>query len=198
MSAGKHPAHHVDERDGFRFRGGRRALDLTATLQGRLKEVGRELLGTPEDLARWLVAADMARTAVATEEDLRAATILREAIYALVDPARAGPARVGAARSELNEIAAGAAAVPVLRDDGGVALVGDAGMLLVTLAREAVDLLGGSDASRIRQCQSPTCTIPFVDDSRKGDRRWCSMRACGNRAKVAEHRKRSRLLAGQR
>jgi len=35
------------ERDGFRFRGGHPALDLTATLLGRLKQERRELLGTP-------------------------------------------------------------------------------------------------------------------------------------------------------
>ena len=35
------------ERDGLRFRGGHPALDLTATLFGRLKQERRELLGTP-------------------------------------------------------------------------------------------------------------------------------------------------------
>jgi predicted RNA-binding Zn ribbon-like protein len=37
--------------------------------------------------------------------------------------------------------------------------------------------------------------VLFVDTSRKGDRRWCSMSACGNKAKVAGFRKRERRSA---
>lgn len=94
------------------------------------------------------------------------------------------------ARATLNRVAAGVPAVPVLQDNARFSLAGDAEALLVMLAREAVQLLGGREASRIRQCQSPTCTIFFVDNSRKGDRRWCSMSAFGNKAKVAEFRQR--------
>jgi predicted RNA-binding Zn ribbon-like protein len=31
-----------------------------------------------------------------------------------------------------------------------------------------------------------------VDTSRSGERRWCSMAGCGNKAKVAEFRQRQR------
>jgi hypothetical protein len=34
------------------------------------------------------------------------------------------------------------------------------------------------------------CSLLFVDTSRSGRRRWCSMERCGNRAKVAAHRRR--------
>ena len=60
------------------------------------------------------------------------------------------------------------------------------------MAREAIELLGGPDGARIRQCQGPVCAILFLDTSRKGDRRWCSMSACGNRAKVAAFREREK------
>lgn len=187
MSDGTDPIHDSDERDGFRFRGGHRAIDLTATLQGRLKEVPRELLNTPNDLVRWLEAADLGYAPDATGKQVETARALREAIYTLASH-RDGDAC--AARATLNRIAAGVPAVPVLQDNARFSLAGDAEALLVTLAREAVHLLGGREASRIRQCQSPTCTIFFVDNSRKGDRRWCSMSACGNKAKVAEFRQR--------
>ena len=176
-----------DERDGFRFRGGHRAIDLTATLQGRLRDMPRELLNTPDDLVRWLKAAGLGCVPDTTLKDVETARALREAIFALAGH-RDGDAL--AARATLNRIAAGVPAVPVLQDNAGFSLAGDAAALLVTLAREAVHLLGGREASRIRQCQSPTCTIFFVDNSRKGDRRWCSMSACGNKAKVAEFRQR--------
>ena len=196
MTAGSHPVHEAEERDGFRFRGGHRALDLTATLRGRSRPIPQELLGTPEDLGRWLAAAGMGPAPAASREDLNTARALREAIYTLSSHLNAPQAQAEEARATLNRIAAGAAAVPVLRDDAGFSLVGDAGMLLVTLAREAVQLLGGAGASQIRQCQSPACTIFFVDTSRKGDRRWCSMAACGNKAKVAEFRRRRGAGAG--
>ena len=179
-----------EERDGFRFRGGHRAIDLTATLRGRLKDAPQDLLGTPEDLARWLVAAGMTRSVSTGREDLETARALREAIYTLVENLIAPRADGEHARATLNRVAAGSPAVPVLQDAFEFTLVGDAGMLLVTLAREAVRLLGSADAAQIRQCQSPACTILFVDSSRRGDRRWCSMAACGNRAKVAQHRRR--------
>ncbi|WP_352849024.1 CGNR zinc finger domain-containing protein [Mesorhizobium sp. M0199] len=40
--------------------------------------------------------------------------------------------------------------------------------------------------ARLRVC--PRCGWLFVDISRGGKRRWCNMRVCGNREKVARHR----------
>lgn len=187
-----HP-HPADERDGFRFRGGHNAIDFPATLQARLKPAPRELLRTPADLARWFVAAGFVPALPdVTAEDLALAHELREAIYALASMRVFGNTDVGGARSIVNAIAAGPSAVPRLSPDGKVEMIGTAGALLVTLARQAIHLFGGEAADHIRQCQSPTCTLFFVDTSRSGDRRWCSMSGCGNKAKVAEFRRRRR------
>ena len=181
-----------EDRDGFRFRGGARAVDLTATLQARLKPSPHELLATPQDLDRWLVSAGLASHAPgADEEDLRTAHTLREAIYAVAESLDERSLDVEAC-DVLNRIAASAPAIPVLKPEGRVELEGSAKRLLASLAREAVHLFGGDDARRIRQCESPSCTIFFVDTSRSGHRRWCSMAACGNRAKVAALRERER------
>lgn len=178
-----------EERDGFRFRGGARCLDLTATLQGRLSPAPRELLETPRDLDRWLKAAGLTDGAPhATDRDLAAAHGLREAIHALANGLAAGGTSP-AARDALNRIAAGESAAPRLETDGALRLTGPVDAVLVSLAREAVRLFGGEDARRIRQCAGPTCSIFFVDTSRKGERRWCSMSACGNRAKVQRFRR---------
>jgi predicted RNA-binding Zn ribbon-like protein len=180
-----------EDRDGFRFRGGCNAIDLPATLQARLTPSPRELLNSPDDLARWLVSAGMvSRTPKTTAKDLSAARALREAIYVLAEGRRGTEAEV--ARKTLNHIAAGTSAVPWLQPDGTMGLEGGAAALLVTLAREAVQLFGSEAAKLVRQCQSPTCTLYFVDTSRRGDRRWCSMSACGNKAKVREFRRRQR------
>jgi predicted RNA-binding Zn ribbon-like protein len=180
-----------EDRDGFRFRGGCNAIDLPATLQARLSPSPRELLNSPGDLARWLVSAGMVGSAPkTTAKDLATARKLREAIYVLAGGRRGTEAE--AARKTLNHIAAGPSAVPWLQPDGAMRLEGGASVLLVTLAREAVHLFGGEAAKLVRQCQSPTCTLYFVDTSRRGDRRWCSMLACGNKAKVNEFRRRKR------
>lgn len=184
-----------EDRDGFRFRGGSSVIDLPATLRARLSPAPQELLQQPADLVRWLVSAGMAESVPdATAGDLLKARTLREAIYALAG--RKGGAKLKEARETLNEIAAGTPAVPQFKSDGTAALTGSAGALLVSLAREAVQLFGSDLAELVRQCQSPTCTLYFLDTSRKGDRRWCSMSACGNKAKVAGFRQRQRQRRG--
>lgn len=184
-----------EDRDGFRFRGGSAAIDLAATLQARLSATPRELLGTPQDLDRWLVSAGLVQCAPgATATDLATARVLRETVFALAGDA--GHTHFDRhACDALNRIAAMPSAPPVLGADGRVTLDGSVHALLSSLARDAVAIFGGRSAAHVRQCQSPTCTIFFVDTSRSGDRRWCSMSACGNKAKVAEFRKRKRAAS---
>ena len=62
---------------------------------------------------------------------------------------------------------------------------------LSTLARELIDLLDGPLAGRIRTCDADNCHLVFVDTSRSGARRWCSMERCGNRQKVRAFRARA-------
>jgi predicted RNA-binding Zn ribbon-like protein len=40
---------------------------------------------------------------------------------------------------------------------------------------------------RIRSCANPDCPLYFLDTSRPGTRRWCSMSVCGNRDKTRRH-----------
>lgn len=180
-----------EDRDGFRFRSGSSALDLTATLQARRSDAPRELLATPKDLDRWLVSAGLASASPgATEADLETARALREAVFTLAGGLEA-PSLDAQACAALNRISAGAPAVPVLSPDGRISLHGGAQSLLAALAQDAVRLFG-TEAGRIRQCESDACSIFFVDTSRSGRRRWCSMAACGNKAKVAALRSRAR------
>ena len=53
------------------------------------------------------------------------------------------------------------------------------------------DLIGGK-LDKVRRCANPECGWLFLDDSRAGKRRWCSMSACGNRAKARRHYHKSR------
>jgi predicted RNA-binding Zn ribbon-like protein len=56
------------------------------------------------------------------------------------------------------------------------------------IALAAARLVTGVEASRLRRCASPRCGAWFVDTSKGGRRRWCSMARCGNREKAATHR----------
>ncbi|CAM5442198.1 hypothetical protein SAVIM338S_02652 [Streptomyces avidinii] len=60
-----------------------------------------------------------------------------------------------------------------------------------TAVRDYLELLA-SGPGRIRECASEACVLHFHDTSRNGTRRWCSMSACGNRAKASRHYARTR------
>ncbi len=53
-------------------------------------------------------------------------------------------------------------------------------------------LLAGGEGRKIRRCASPECGRLYLDRSRRGNRRWCSMKGCGNRAKARRHSARRR------
>ena len=91
----------------------------------------------------------------------------------------------------VNEAAARPPLVRALLPEGGTTVVAPTvAAALATLARDAVDLFGGPLAGRIRMCAADDCGLLFVDTSRPGRRRWCSMERCGNRAKIRTHRAR--------
>jgi len=83
---------------------------------------------------------------------------------------------------------------PVLTGDGPGELVevDDAERALAfAAARELLGLLS-TDAGRLKRCGGDGCVLWFLDATRSGTRRWCSMAGCGNRTKVRRHRARAR------
>ncbi|MDI5963817.1 CGNR zinc finger domain-containing protein [Streptomyces sp. SL13] len=48
------------------------------------------------------------------------------------------------------------------------------------------------DPTRVHACEGPGCVLYFYDTSKGRRRRWCSMAACGNRAKASRHYARGR------
>ncbi|REE96730.1 CGNR zinc finger domain-containing protein [Thermomonospora umbrina] len=53
--------------------------------------------------------------------------------------------------------------------------------------RAYLDLLATAPPGRLRHCDGTGCVLWFLDTSRNGRRRWCSMAGCGNRAKAKAH-----------
>ena len=82
----------------------------------------------------------------------------------------------------------------VLAPDGvklGHSHVGDAvDDALARISEPVVRALGTGHEDRIRICANETCQWLFFDESRTGQRRWCNMKTCGNRAKARRHRER--------
>ncbi|QIE27223.1 CGNR zinc finger (plasmid) [Caballeronia sp. SBC1] len=62
--------------------------------------------------------------------------------------------------------------------------------LLMPIAKVLAKLVCEEDFTHVKACEGPRCTLMFADHTRGHARRWCSMAICGNRAKVAAHRKR--------
>jgi predicted RNA-binding Zn ribbon-like protein len=169
----------------FRWYGGRPSLNFTATL-GKRHTRGIERLREPADLARWFREGGLADGLVdASPDDLTRACELREALYGLFTG-------TGAGLDVVNHWAARPAVGGRLElVDGKLTLAppnADLRGLLTLLARDGVDLLTGPLAGRIRMCGDDDCTLLFVDESRAGARRWCSMDTCGARAKMARYR----------
>ncbi|MFD9884410.1 CGNR zinc finger domain-containing protein [Streptomyces alboflavus] len=181
----------------FRWRGGRTSLNLTATV-GRRGTGAVERLRDPADLSRWFREAGMTERHLAiSDEELGAARALREAVRRIVAAVRAATAPEAADLALLNHWTARPLPGTGLTLDGDgsprpLPPALDTPGLLALLARDAADLLGGPLSGRIRECAAADCALLFVDESRAGARRWCSMDACGARAKMAEYRARRR------
>jgi predicted RNA-binding Zn ribbon-like protein len=60
--------------------------------------------------------------------------------------------------------------------------------VLTPVVRAAVDLLTSKTAGRLGICADSTCAWVFLDTTRGRTRRWCDMKACGNRNKVRRFR----------
>jgi predicted RNA-binding Zn ribbon-like protein len=64
--------------------------------------------------------------------------------------------------------------------------------LLLPIAEAVARFVCSEDFTYIKECEGPSCTLFFTDQTRGRARRWCSMAICGNRAKQAAHRDRLR------
>jgi len=176
----------------FNFIAGRLCLDLAATVGERWRRCF-ERLRSPDDLGRWLVRARLVETAPTVDhDDLEAARELRGSIYRAARLAGGSPPDPFDV-AEINRRAARPPFAPRLDETGrrvSWASHEPVTAALSTVARDAVDLLSGPLADRVRECAAPDCALLFVDASRPGRRRWCSMDGCGNRAKTVAYRRR--------
>jgi predicted RNA-binding Zn ribbon-like protein len=150
-----------------------------------------EVLRSPADLTAWL--ANRLPSTAAADRDLADARTLRGAIGRLALAARAG-SQADARDIDLLNLYAATPDIPPRLAGGGLQAGRTeprAAQALSTIARDAVALFSGTTPGRIRGCDAEDCDILYLDTSRAGNRRWCSMQRCGNRHKVRAHRARA-------
>lgn len=197
------------------FLGGAPCLDLVNTVawRGVAPAARKDRLTSFEAAIRWAGRAGVLDAAAvrrlrdaARAEPARAAAVhgqlveLRESVNALFTDAGADDA----ALATLNRVLATVPARRALVRDGGTFAwsshgggepAGPIAALLAPLAWSAADLLTGGQRLRVRRCADADCGWLFLDTSRAGSRRWCSMETCGNRAKARRHHARQRTAA---
>lgn len=165
------------------------AIDFANTRFWRGSAVPTERLGTPEDLAAWCREEglpDVPWSAPGFAQALE----LREALYRIFAGASAGAAPEAADLDRLNRALASAPPrTRLAHGEGGFRWEVRAleRAPLAPVVWSAADLLTAPLLSRVRLCANEKCRWLFLDESKSGNRRWCSMSACGNRAKAHRH-----------
>jgi predicted RNA-binding Zn ribbon-like protein len=155
-----------------------------------------DLLPDARALAGWLRARGLKRgpSASIVDQDLRRMRELRTAIRAAFTAraARRRPPRTAIAT--INDAAALVPSAPQLRwnDDGPGRVTSwiegarRTDVALAEIAADAISTLLGDRGDRLRLCEAHGCNRMFIAGHRR--RRWCS-RTCGDRVRVAHHRK---------
>jgi predicted RNA-binding Zn ribbon-like protein len=205
----KEPDLNPDWKDGFLFVGNQVALDFLNTRPVQNGEPV-ELLPGFQSLVRWFRAADLLSAGEAAnlqkrwgESDrarktLEAVLELREKLRKEVLAWERGIAVRPSTLDELNRMMADhpmRTRLKAVRNTISKEHCFDPREpenLLAPLAHGAATLFADVSRDRVRKCGQ--CVLHFYDTSRKGTRRWCSMRLCGNRLKVAAYTARRRAL----
>jgi predicted RNA-binding Zn ribbon-like protein len=195
----------------LRRNGGHPVLDFANTVDPRGGPDQIDYIRSYGDLLRWgrlegVIDARSERELIEKADrnprraaaEFRRAIALRELIarifFSVADDARPRPRDV----EELSSIAASARAAQVLTAESRSFAwswkePADLDLPVLALADGAASLLveSGALGQRIRLCAGHPCGWLFLDTSKGGKRRWCSMEFCGNRAKARRMTRRS-------
>ena len=159
-------------------------------------EEAKDELATPEGLAAWLDAHDLAPAgARISEPDRRRAIELREALRALLF-ANGGHPGDPAAIETLNRMASQVPLLVRFDEDAGQAALQPAGGGVDAAIGTILAIVSSSMAEgswpRLKACPADDCMWAFYDRSKNRSATWCSMEVCGNRAKARSYRARQR------
>lgn len=181
------------------------ATQSTSAAPGRLElvrefvntcqlDLGTDTIADPQALAAWLRAAGLAFTAASAQSgDVVYAHEVREALRKAMAANHGRDAIDAQALGVLNALIRDAHLVPVIIADGTSSVEptaeGVRGALGELLA-VTIGAMNDGTWSRLKVCTNDECRWAFYDHSRARSGRWCSMGACGNRAKQRAWRER--------
>jgi predicted RNA-binding Zn ribbon-like protein len=181
------------------FIGGHPALDLAnAVFNRRAPEPDNELLKSARDIGNWFKASGLAGARNAEAVAGIAGAPFVERVHAVREASAKVFGAVAAKKPSATEalgflllcaadgLAGGAVGLNGTRPGLAPARWRDPDAVTAFLAMLSIEAFFGLPRERVRSC--PRCGWLFLDTSRGGKRRWCSMRICGNREKVSRHR----------
>lgn len=163
-------------------------------------------LDTPAAAVEWLIGHGLVHAESVAPERLADARVLarvlraRSAFREIADAVHGHRPADAAALDEVNRTLRAREVVLLEPADDGVTVghrhegdpIDDA---LARLAEPLVAEIASGRPERLRVCANDQCRWVFYDHSPTGRRRWCSMSSCGNRAKAARHRARTKGTA---
>jgi predicted RNA-binding Zn ribbon-like protein len=188
------------------FVAGHVALDFVNTAEERGHPDASDALGAPADLRLWGQRYGLISAQAAGDDEDRAefdrAIEARELLYALFLARRAGQPAAEIQVARLTELGAAAYRAGHLQpnDDGRISWSWDRSELATIrhiAVTGAIDLLQAEPSARLKQCPGDQCGWFFLDTTKRGNRRWCSMAECGQEAKDEQRRARRRATASQ-
>jgi len=179
------------------FIAGHVALDFVNTAEERGHPEADDALRTPADLRLWGQRHDLISRAAAADGDEQAelgrAREARELLYALFFAHVHGKPAPKAQLARLAQLAAEAYGAARLQqtDDGSIGWRwsrAELASIRHIAVASATDLLRESASPRLKQCPGDHCGWFFLDTTKRGNRRWCSMSECGQEAKDERRR----------
>lgn len=194
--------------DDIEVIGGHPAVDFVNTVAAWNSDAPGEYLNDFEDFLRWSERAGLLWTAAigrfckrpaaekraAYEEVLK----LRDSLHAVLAARAAGEKLPQRALDHLNAIIRRTVewrriAADVATDLRQICCVWDmqnapAIAALGPVAWKAAELLELGELARLKECPGDDCGWLFLDTSKNRSRQWCSMKTCGNTAKVKRFR----------
>ncbi len=188
---------HVQSIAEMPFVAGNAALDFVNTAEERGHPDAGDALVTAADLRLWGVRYDLIARAATRSQNPQAefekAREARELLYTLFLARvrhRNPPTDALARLSDLGAEAYGAATLELAGE--GTLRWGWSRSELATIRHvavvSAIDLLQAPASPRLKQCPGDHCGWFFLDTTKRGNRRWCSMSECGQDAKNLSRR----------
>jgi predicted RNA-binding Zn ribbon-like protein len=178
---------------------GNLCIDLVNTEEIR-RGVRKDFIGSPDEFAVWLTEEEMAgalskiqlpfEVEVWSPENVEHVHELRYEVRSNLEQLAEGESIQADFVRDLESFIEQAPFTMKLKEGKVVKIpIGRPFQRLCSLvAADILRLIEEDQFQHLRLCTNPHCLFLFLDTS--GRRKWCSMKRCGNRAKVVKHLKR--------